>query len=260
MMRAYRSELIKLWRMRPAVITLIVTAVVAAGSAILVVVSAVDEPTRTGDALTIGQLADAGGGTQVFRSAVSFAGFFVFVVLTGIMAAEFSRGNIRTMLLHQPDRIRLLAGKFAALITSAAAVLALGAVLAWITARLVAPSQDIETSQWTSVNALGEGVVDYGATLFWVAGYGALGTLLAVVVRSVPVALAIGIGWFGPFEHIVADSWDRANDFFPGLSLEIFVTSGRDGVGTGQAMLTASLYAAVAAAVAVTLFRRRDVT
>lgn len=260
MMRAYRSELIKLWRLRPALITLIVTAVVSIGSAILVVVSAVDEPERRGDAVTIMQLAEAGGGTQVFRTAVSFAGFFVFVVLTGVMAAEFSRGNIRTMLLHQPDRIRLLAGKFVALMTSSAAVLAVGAVLAWITARLVAPTQDIETAQWTSVDAIGEGFADYGATLFWVTGYGLLGTLLAVVVRSVPVALAIGIGWFGPFEHIVADSWDSANDVFPGLSLEIFVTGGRDGVGTGQAMLTAALYAVVGGAIAMTLFRRRDVT
>ncbi|MDQ3574092.1 MAG: hypothetical protein M3404_04110 [Actinomycetota bacterium] len=43
--------------------------------------------------------------------------------------------------------------------------------------------------------------------MFWVTGYAALATAVGVLVRSVPVALAVGIAWAGPFEHLVQEAW-----------------------------------------------------
>ncbi|HUR73769.1 MAG TPA: ABC transporter permease, partial [Sporichthya sp.] len=128
MIRALRFELIKVWRRRTILTALAVTTVFAVGSAALLLASA--EPARPGVAtgggpgLTLEELADAGGGTQVFATSLAFAGFFVLVTFTAAMAAEFSRGNIRTMVLRQPARLRLLAGKLAALLCSAAVLLA----------------------------------------------------------------------------------------------------------------------------------------
>jgi ABC-2 type transport system permease protein len=117
---------------------------------------------------------------------------------------------------------------------------------------------DVETADWASVDALGQGVADYGAVLFWVSGYALLGTALAVLVRSVPIALAIGIAWAGPFEHLLQDAWDPAGRFFPGLLLEAFVAGGTSEVSATRALLT--VYVTAAAAVAGTVFARRDVT
>ena len=107
--------------------------------------------------MTVASLSEAGGGTEVFTTAVSFAGTFLFVVFVGAVAVEFSRGTFRTMLLHQPRRLRLLAGKMAGLLVFAAAVLAAAEVLTWIAARLIAPSQDVATGRWISADALGQG-------------------------------------------------------------------------------------------------------
>ncbi|HUR75047.1 MAG TPA: ABC transporter permease, partial [Sporichthya sp.] len=178
---------------------------------------------------------------------------------TAAMAAEFSRGNIRTMVLRQPARLRLLAGKLAALLCSAAVLLAFAEILGWTTARLLARDQGVDPARWTSLNALGAAVADYGTVLIWVTGYALLGTALAVVVRSVPVALAIGIAWAGPFEHILADAWNGANSVFPGLLLEAFVAGGRDDVSAGQALATSAAYGVLAAIVAGLSFTRRDV-
>jgi hypothetical protein len=164
------------------------------------------------------------------------------------------------MLLHQPRRIRLLAGKLAALLAFAAAVLAAAEVLTWVAARLLAPSQDVATGQWISADALGQGVADYGSVLFWVSGYALLGTTLAILVRSVPIALAIGIAWAGPFEHLLQDAWDPAQRFFPGLLLEAFVAGGTPSVSATRAFLTVSVYVIVAAALGGTVFARRDMT
>jgi hypothetical protein len=147
----------------------------------------------------------------------------------------------------------------AALLAFAAVVLAAAEVVTWIAARLIAPSQDVATGSWLSVDGLGAALSDFGSVLFWVSGYAVLGMTVAVLVRSVPVALAIGIAWAGPFEHLLQDAWDPAQRFFPGLLLEAFVSGGTSGVGVTRAFVTVSAYAAVAAAVAATVFARRDV-
>jgi ABC-2 type transport system permease protein len=98
MIRAFRAELVKLLRRRVLLVTALVTVVFSVGGAALVLTSA--EPARSADrdgrALTIDDLSRAGGGTEVFTSAISFAGTFLFVVFVGAVAAEFSRGTIRT--------------------------------------------------------------------------------------------------------------------------------------------------------------------
>jgi ABC-type transport system involved in multi-copper enzyme maturation permease subunit len=261
MIAAMRAELVKVLRRRVLVITAVTTVVFALGSAAIVLIAAEPAGQRiSGRGVTVASLADAGGGTEVFTTGVSFAGTFLFVVFVGVVAVEFSRGTFRTMLMYQPRRLRLLAGKTAALLSFAAVVLAVAEVLTWTAARVLAPTQDVATGQWLTADALGQGVADYGSVLFWVSGYAVLGTTLAVLVRSVPVALAIGIAWAGPFEHLLQDAWDPAGRFFPGLLLEAFVAGGTSEVSATRAFLTVTVYAVVAAAVAGTVFARRDVT
>jgi hypothetical protein len=111
-----------------------------------------------------------------------------------------------------------------------------------------------------SAAALRDAVTDYVSVLFWVSGYALLGMTLAVLVRSVPVALAIGIAWAGPIEHLLQDAWDPANRLFPGLLLEAFIAGGTTDVSASRALLTVTVYFTIAATIAATTFARRDVT
>ena len=261
MIAALRAELVKVLRRRVLVVTAAAMIVFTVGATAIILASA--EPSgnpEQGRGVTSESLSQAGGGTEVFTTAVSFAGTFLFVVFVGVVAIEFTRGTFRTMLLHQPRRIRLLAGKMAALLVFAAGVLAVGEAITWVAASLLAPSQDVATGDWISVEALGQGLADYASVLFWVTGYALLGMALAVVVRSVPVALAIGLAWAGPFEHLLQDAWAPAQRIFPGLLLEAFVAGGTTEVSASRASLTVAAYVLVAAAIAGTIFARRDVT
>jgi hypothetical protein len=103
----------------------------------------------------------------------------------------------------------------------------------------------VPTVAWASLAGVGHALADYGAALFWVAGYALLGTLVAVL-RSVPVALAVGIAWAGPFEHLLQEAWDPAGRVFPGLLLEAFVAGGTPDVTAGQAFATLTVYLALA--------------
>jgi ABC-type transport system involved in multi-copper enzyme maturation permease subunit len=261
MIRAFRAELVKLMRRKVLLITAAASAVFAVGGAAIVLASA--KPASQagfGRGLSLDRLAAAGGGTDVFRTAASFAGTFLFVVFVGVVAAEFSRGTIRTMLLRQPRRVRLLAGKLAGMLSFAAIALAATEAMTWVAARVLAPGQGVATHAWVSWDGLSAALTDFGAVMLWITGYAVFGMFLAVLLRSVPLALAVGIAWAGPFEHLVENAWTSARSVFPGLLLEVFVAGGSAEVSAGRALATVSVYAIVAALVASIVFARRDVT
>jgi ABC-type transport system involved in multi-copper enzyme maturation permease subunit len=216
-------------------------------------------PSRRSGA-SLATLAAHGGGTAAFVVAASFVGFFVFVTVIALMASEFSGGTFRALLLRDPHRRRLLAGQVAGILLVAAAVVALAEVAVFAVSLLVAPSRDVATGAWLSGAGLGAAVHDYATVMAGVTGWAVFGTTLAVVFRSVPLALGVGFAWAGPFENIVVDSWSAGYRFFPGQVLASLIRGGTAELGAGRAVVTASLYAALAAAAALVLVSRRDVT
>ena len=260
MIRSFRAEMVKLARRRVLLATALVTVVFALGGAATVLAAAEPAaPGRTGRTPSIESLAAAGGGTEVFRVAIAFAGTFLFVVFVGAMAAEHARGTLRTSLLREPRRLRLLAGRLAAMLTFAAVTLAAAEALTWAAARALASGNGVDPGAWASGEGLLAADEDLGAVLLWVTGYAVLGTTVGLLVRSVPVALAVAIGWAGPFEHLLQDAWEPASRVLPGLLLEAFVAGGTEQVGSGRALLTAGGYTVVAALAGAVVLSRRDV-
>ena len=260
MIRSYRAELLKLIRRRVVLLTAGVTLVFSVGAATIVLAAAKPATDNAaGRTPSIEELATAGGGTEVFRVAAAFAGTFVFVVFVGLMAAEFSRGTIRTMLLRQPRRVALLAGRLGAILTFSGATLAVAEAATWAAAHVLAPTRGVATDAWTSGDAITAAAGDFAAVLLWITGYAVLGTMLAVLLPSVPLALAVGIGWAGPIEHLIQDAWEPANRLFPGLLLEAFVAGGTPEVTAGRALATVVGYTLFAGLVASWVFARRDV-
>jgi ABC-2 type transport system permease protein len=256
----FKAELSRLTRRRFLMTTALAVFAAAVFATVIVFLSAetsaADVPER---GTTIDDLPAAGGGTTAFATALSFGGFFVFVVSAAVWAGEFSQGTFRTLLMKQPNRLSLLAGKLAALLVFAAAILLVAEVLMFVVSLMMAPIEDVSTSEWFSLEALGEAAADYGTALFWVTAWSVFAMTLGVVLRSIPLALAVGIGWFGPFEHITDAAWDGANRLYPGLLLERFALGGTDEVSLTRAATLLTLYVAAAAAVGVISFARRDV-
>ena len=73
---------------------------------------------------------------------------------------------------------------------------------------------------------------------------------LAVLLRSAPIALGVGIAWSGPFEHLLQDAWRGAGEWFPGLLLEDLAS---DGAGARAGVILALYVALAALAAAATL-------
>ncbi len=93
-----------------------------------------------------------------------------------------------------------------------------------------------------------------------VAGWAVFGATLSVIFRSVPLALGVGFAWAGPFENIIVESWSTGYRVFPGQVLISLIRGGTVELGVGRAVVTAVAYTAAAAALALLLVSRRDVT
>jgi ABC-2 type transport system permease protein len=260
MIAMFRAELLKLRRRRVAVAVAAGALAFAAVATTVVFLSATDGEAPAGRGATLASLGQAGGATEAFSLGVSGAGILALVVFIANVASEFSQGTFRTLLMRQPRRVGLLAGKMAALLVLAAIALAIAELLTVAASAAIAPSQDVSTAAWLSLDGLGAAAGDYARALFLVAAWGTLGMAVAVLVRSIPIALAIGIAWSGPFEHLVVDGWSAAAQWFPGLLLEALAVGGTADVSVTRSLVLVALYAALAGGAAALVFARRDVT
>lgn len=261
MTRIIRAELIRLLRRRTIVVA-------AAGAALLAVISTFtlfSNARPSGGAslrsgVAIAALTGHGGGTRAFAVGASFIGFLVFVTFIALIATEFSGGTFRAVVLREPRRLRVLVGKLAGALVVAALAIAFSEVCTFVLSLLIAPTKDISTTAWFSLAGLGAGLHDYATVFAGVAGWAIFGATLGVVFRSAPLALGVGFAWAGPFEHIVVDSWTAGRHYFPGLVLESLIRGGTIDLGLGRTLVTATLYAGIAAITTLVLVSRRDVT
>jgi ABC-type transport system involved in multi-copper enzyme maturation permease subunit len=255
------AELYRLIRRRTIVIAGAVVTVFSliAAFAIFAAADSVG-PRSTQGGTTLAQLVAAGGGTEAFAVGASFASLLAFVSAIALIGSEFANGTFRSLAIREPRRIRLIVGKFVGLSIVLAGMLLAAEVLTFVTSLLAAGWQDVPTDAWFSSGAIGEAIGDFASTFAGLAGWMVFGTFLAVLFRSVPIALAVGVAWAGPFENITVDSWSTGLRVFPGQVLRSVIAGGTTELGLSQAVLRATIYVAVAAAITLAVIARRDIT
>lgn len=268
MINALRAELLLLNHFRTWLITGLVTigfAVTATAVLVLTATPAVTDGSNRpggGTGIPLEELSGPGGAT----AAVSWSiyGFGFLLLLTGFTSRignDFSKGTFRTALLHNPNRWSLITGKMSALMLVAMAHFVLSFVTGAVTSAILAPTQNIDTTGWFGVDALGEAAIEFARMSGWAFGWALIATTLAVVVRSVPIAILMGVFWFGPIENVVGEDLEFAIRWFPGLLLQQVVSTSPNAiVPTSDVIMTLTAYGLIAAAGMAVLFKRLDVT
>jgi ABC-2 type transport system permease protein len=262
MTRIIKAELMRLVRRRTVLFALGAALVFAVVTTLTVFASAKSSGpsnSRRGGT-TLAELAGSGGATRAFAVGASFAGFLVFVTFIAMIAAEFSGGTFRALLIRDPHRLRLIVGKVIGLLIVAAGVAAAAEIFSTVLSFVIAPTKDIDTSTWSSAGGIGDAARDYLTVLAGIAGWAVFGSTLAVIFRSAPLALGVGFAWAGPFENITVDSWNTGYRVFPGQILASLIRGGTIELGFTRALVSAVLYTGVAAAATLLLVSRRDVT
>jgi len=266
---AFRSELLLLNRFRMWAVAGLVTVTFTATATTLLVTTARPAARRgelgqpgSDEGLPLELLDGPGGATAAASWATFGFGFLILLVaFTSRIGNEFARGTFRTALLHHPNRWSLIGGKIGALMVVTATFVVVGLATGAVTSAIVAPGQDIDTTGWFGADAIEHTLIDVVRTIGWAFGWALIATTLAVLVRSVPIALAVGVLWFGPIENVLGDGQEFAVRWFPGLLLQHVVAPDSGGiVSTGAAVTTLMVYGLAMTAVVVVFFKRLDVT
>lgn len=213
-----------------------------------------------GRGTTLEALAAPGGATEAFRVGTGFLGVLVVLVFAVRMAGEFSHGTLRTLLVHDPRRWRVVAAKTLAATAGAATLLGVAVAFSVLISLALAPSQDVSTANWFGLDGIRAAFGDYLSALGGVIGWGILGTVLGLLLRSVPVVVAVGVAWAGPFEHLLSEAWTTSFDFLPGLQAEALAAGGNIDVSYQHALTLSVVYGALAVAVGLISLARRDIT
>jgi hypothetical protein len=90
-------------------------------------------------------------------------------------------------------------------------------------------------------------------------GWGLLGAVLALLLRSPAAALGVGLAYALPFELVVTSAWTAGQPWLPGQLLRTLAEDGSPAVAYGRAALVLTIYGTVAVVIAATLFARRSV-
>jgi len=261
MLRSFRSEWIKL-RRRAMVLggagTLVGFAVLTVA---LTLMTASTTPADQGpdQGLTLAQLAAGDGLARTIGGAAQFIGVVALAMFAISMAGEYTQGTLRNLLVRQPRRVRLLGGKLLALASFTAVAVVTAEVAAVVTALVVAPSQDIATAAWFTSDGWAALASGLGNLLLATLGWGLIGALLALLLRSPAAAVGVGLAYALPFELLVTSAWDSGVRWLPGQLLGTLASGGAATVTYGRAALLLAIYAALAVTAGMTLFARRDV-
>jgi ABC-2 type transport system permease protein len=253
---AFTSEWIKL--RRPTL--LLSTFLGLAAAASLFVALLFSQASANGGIVTLDQLAQPNGLVIGVARAAMLLGVVAFGIAAAQVASEYSLGTLRQLLVRQPRRAVLLAGKMLGVITFLILALCFAAVIALVVAVVAAHSRGVPTGAWFTGTGLGDLFRELGDLVLAVIGYSVLGMALGQFVRSAVFAVIIGFAWLIAVENIVTRIVPSTQQWLPGASILAVASGGAEGVSYGHGLALGALYLVAAVAAAMAVFTRSDVT
>lgn len=223
----------------------------------------IDSPEGNGDRgrqITREMLSLSSGATQSFSSIGGLLGIIALCVFAAQTAQEYSLGTLRNLLVRQPGRIRILIGKLASMKTFAMVMTLVSAIISIGVSYALAGGKNVSTELWFN----GDGRLEIAKTLLNVflsiLGFGIIGMVLGIVLRSPISSISLGVLWLLIVENIVGALKSSTLNWLPGNQLSTIATGGSQNVSYTHALSLSAIYVGVALVIATVLFTKRDVS
>jgi ABC-type transport system involved in multi-copper enzyme maturation permease subunit len=264
---AFRSEWVKL--RRPSLLLATYGAIAAVSILITILTFALaGHQFRNGGeggggrraAVTLAQLAEANALGKAFSGFAGLLGIISLAVAGAQMASEYSVGTLRNLVIRQPRRLVLLAGKFVAVLTFTAVAVLLACIVGAVTAFAMAHVRGISTTAWSSSSGLADSAKAFGEVVLAVCGYTTIGMIIGILLRNPGAAIAVGLVYILPFELILSATVSGSDKWLPGQLLSAIAAGGTTDVSLHTAVIRAIAYIVVLGGGAAVLFARRDIT
>ena len=256
---AFTSEWTKL--KRKTLLLPVFLGLAAAASVFVVLIFSQAPATGTGGGLpSLAQLARPNGLIVGVDRATMLLGIVAFGIAAAQTASEYSLGTLRQLLVRQPRRAVLLAGKMLGVVTFLLLAFVFAAVVAFAVAVAAMHARHGSTTAWFTGTGFADLLRALGNMSLAVIGYAVLGLVIGLFVRSAVFAVILGFAWMIAIENIVTRIVPGTEKWLPGMALEAVATGGGEGVDYSRGMLVGAGYLVIAVAAAVLTFVRRDVT
>jgi ABC-2 type transport system permease protein len=263
MRNAVRSEWTKLRRPGMLVGGLASMVLVAVLGAVLGVTSAGERSSsgpRAGDAISLADLGSVHGLAKALGQSTILLGVVALCLCAAALAGEFSTGTLRNMLVREPRRLRLLSGMTVGVLSFIAAITLVALAIAALVAMAIATTKGVDTSVWFGSAGLSTLAATTGNLVASTLGFGLIGAVLGIVLRSPVAAIGVGVAYALPVEAILSSTIGGIDRFLPGQLLMVLAAGGDYSLSYSAAALTLVVYGVIAVVVAGALFARRDVT
>ena len=256
---AFRSEWVKLKRPNLLAGSYVGLALAASLFAILLFVQA--SPTGDGGGLpSLTQLAQPNGLIHGVNRAAVLLGIVAFGIAATQIASEYSLGTLRQLLVRQPRRPILLAGKFLAVLAFMLGAVVFSSVIATCAAFVMAHARHVPTSAWFSSAGISDLTRALGDLLLATVGFTTLGLVVGLLFRSSVAAVIVGFAYLLPVEAVIVRIAPHAATWLPGQLLQAVAAGGISPDGFARSLILSAIYLAIAGAAATLVFVRKDVT
>lgn len=151
----------------------------------------------------------------VVGQARSFIIVVALIMVTVNLAAEWSQSTWRNLLVREPRRLRLLAGKMLALLLFVLCSMTLTLVASSTLVLVVAHTQGVQTAAWTSSAGFSAWLAFFGNEVLCLIGICLLGMLIAVLTRGTAIAVGVALAYVLVPEGIIAMVWQAGSQWFP---------------------------------------------
>ncbi len=213
-----------------------------------------------GAGTTTAELAQASGLLAGLTGSIRVLGLVAVCIAASQLAGEYSQGTLRNLLIRRPQRLKLLSGASAAVVTFMVGAVAVAAGSAVVTALVLAPFEGISTAAWFTGSGWSTSLSTLGECALAITGYSLLGAVLGLVMRAPIAAVAVGVGWLLILEEVLAGVISGSARWLPGQLLSAITVGGDSDARLSTALTTSGLYLVAALGFAAVLFSRRDVT
>ncbi len=262
--RAFRSEVLKFrrWSVLAGAGVMLVVSTFIAYLTFHQIASGATSPEMTD---LIHSFHTSQGLVSIVGQARSLIIAIALILVSANLAAEWTQGTLRNLLVREPHRLRWLAGKMLALVLFVLLSMLLTLVISGTFILIIAQGQGIQTTAWTSVEGLRIFLAFFGNEVLCLIGVSALGMLIAVLTRSVVAAVGIALAYILVFEGIIAVVLPQVSQWFPGRVFNTIVGAMVPLVGPNPpqgylaALLAAVLWTIGFLVVSAIVFRRQDV-
>jgi ABC-type transport system involved in multi-copper enzyme maturation permease subunit len=158
-------------------------------------------------------------------------GVIALALFASNMAGEFGKGTIRMLFVTEPNRIKVLAGKLAALASFIVVGMAATMAASIGIGALLAPGAGVDTTAWWTTDGLATIGTTYMNVTAAILVPGLIGAAIAVLTRSAAIAISVGAAYFILGEALVTGFWDTLGQWGPSAVSNALAVGGTGGAG-----------------------------